>query len=67
MERQHKGYRLEQRQQMMARGAESLNELLTAAKPLYASFSDDQKKTADELMNRGRFGGGGPRHQRGWH
>jgi periplasmic protein CpxP/Spy len=59
--------RLEQRQQMMARGAESLNELLTAAKPLYASFSDDQKKTADELMNRGRFGGGGPRHQRGWH
>jgi hypothetical protein len=60
--------RLEQRQQMMTRAAEGLGELVTAAKPLYASFSDDQKKVADDLMSRGPFGGGGPRHgHRGHH
>jgi hypothetical protein len=60
--------RLEQRQQMMSRAAAGLDELLTAAKPLYASFNADQKKVADEMLNRGRFGGGAMRgHQRGWH
>jgi hypothetical protein len=60
--------RLEQRQQMMTRAAAGLEELLTAAKPLYATFSPDQKKVADEMLDRGRFGGGGPRgHQRGHH
>jgi hypothetical protein len=52
--------RLEQRQQMVSRAAAGLDELLTAAKPLYASFSDDQKKVADELLNRGPGGFGGP-------
>jgi len=60
--------RLERRQQMMTRAAAGLDELLTAAKPLYASFTPDQKKVADEMLNRGRFGGGAARgHQRGWH
>jgi periplasmic protein CpxP/Spy len=45
--------RLEQRQQMMTRAATGMNDLLTAAKPLYASFSDDQKKVADELLTHG--------------
>ena len=37
-----------------ARGeATRANEILVAAKPLYATLSDDQKKTADELLTRG--------------
>ncbi len=59
--------RLEQRQQMLTRVTAGMNDLLTAAKPLYATFSDDQKKVADEMLNRGRFGAGGHGHQRGWH
>ena len=48
--------RLQQRQQMLAEEASRMNELLTAARPLYASFSDDQKKTADEMLDRGGHG-----------
>ena len=44
--------------------------VLTALKLLYASFSDEQKKTADELLRGGhlgggRFGGHGPRYHDG--
>lgn len=55
--------RLERRQQYMASAAARMTEVLEAAKPLYAVLSDDQKKEADTLLNRGgrrhghRFGG----------
>ncbi|HEX9465168.1 MAG TPA: Spy/CpxP family protein refolding chaperone [Alphaproteobacteria bacterium] len=53
--------RLQRRQQNLARAASRLDEVVAAARPLYASFSDDQKKVADELLDRGRrhFGRGG--------
>lgn len=53
--------RLEQRQQFLADAAARSNALLTAAKPLYASLSPEQKQTADELFaRRGHHG-----HHRG--
>jgi len=58
--------RLTQRQAMMAEAATRMNEVLEAAKPLYAVLSDEQKKEADALLNRGgpaRSGHHGPR----WH
>jgi uncharacterized protein YukE len=55
--------RLQQRQRSMALASASLNELLEAARPLYATFSDAQKNTADEMLNRR---GGFHRHGR-WH
>ena len=55
--------RLQQRQRSMALASASLNDLLEAARPLYATFSDEQKKIADEMLNRR---GGFPRHGR-WH
>ena len=45
--------RMERRTQMMKQGAEASQKLLDAAKPHYAQLSDEQKQTADELMNRG--------------
>jgi protein CpxP len=45
--------RLEQRQKYMQTAAARMDEMLTAAKPLYASFTDDQKKVADEFLSRG--------------
>ena len=51
--------RLERRQQMMAAGALRLNELIVAGKPLYATFTPDQKQIADGLLS--------PRHGRGGH
>jgi len=55
--------RLELRQKMMANAAARLSDLITAAQPLYATFSDDQKHLADDLLER-RFSGfrGGFRH-----
>ena len=53
--------RLELRQKMMTTHAASLSELIAAAKPLYASLSDEQKKTADELLQP-RWGGHGGMH-----
>jgi len=52
--------RMERREKMMTDAAASLSEVLTAAKPLYASLSDEQKQTADELL--GRHGGFGGHH-----
>ncbi|MBI3710999.1 MAG: Spy/CpxP family protein refolding chaperone [Proteobacteria bacterium] len=50
--------RLELRQQLLATASARMTDLLDAAKPLYATFSDDQKKIADQLLDRGghRFG-----------
>ena len=45
--------RLTSMQKMAALRAQSLDRLLTAVKPLYAALSDDQKKSADELLSRG--------------
>jgi LTXXQ motif family protein len=50
--------RMERREKMMTDAAASLSEVLAAAKPLYASLSDEQKQTADELLG-GRSGRGG--------
>jgi type IV pilus biogenesis protein CpaD/CtpE len=49
---------LERRQQKLARAAANVSEMLSAAKPLYASLSDDQKKRADVLLGRGEGRGG---------
>ncbi len=42
--------RLEQRQQFLADAAKRTGAVVAAAKPLYASFSPEQKQTADELL-----------------
>lgn len=57
--------RLERRQQIMQAASLRMNEVLEAAKPLYATLSDDQKKEADALLSRG-----GPQrghHRPRWH
>ena len=60
--------RMEHREKAMTDAAAELSERLAAAKPLYASLSDDQKQIADELLTphfghhgfgRGDFGQGG--------
>jgi protein CpxP len=50
--------RLEQRQKFLTTAAARTDDVLKAARPLYASFNDDQKKTADDLLSRsgGRHG-----------
>lgn len=59
--------KMEMRQKMMKAHLENQEKVLDAFKPLYASLSDDQKKTADELFGRGGFGGhrGGDHGPRG--
>jgi len=65
--------RLEDRQQMLSEEGAGLDRILTALRPLYASFSPEQKRAADRMMfNPGddrfgdRFGGrGGPGGGRG--
>lgn len=47
---------MEFHQKILAERASELSDLLAAAKPLYASLSPEQKKTADSLMEM-RFGG----------
>lgn len=42
--------KLEMREKMMATHLDALRKLKTAVDPLYAAFSDEQKKTADEIM-----------------
>lgn len=62
--------KMEMRQKMMKAQQEKQEKVLDAFKPLYASLSDDQKKTADELFGGKGFGGkgfgggqrGGPGH-----
>jgi DNA-binding helix-hairpin-helix protein with protein kinase domain len=51
--------RLEFRQKMLNTAAENTGELLTALKPLYASFSDSQKQTAAEMLSHRGHGGWG--------
>lgn len=48
--------RLDERQRHAQAMANTMAEFLTVARPLYASFSDDQKKVADEMLGKG-FGG----------
>jgi hypothetical protein len=65
--------RLERRQQRMEQRSARLNEVLAAAKPLYAAFSPEQKQIADQMLSREGHHrgphGGGHRHQhrRGMH
>ena len=59
--------RLERTQQRMAARAAHLNEVVTAAKPLYAALSPEQKQIADQMLARGGRGGGGFEHHRGMH
>ncbi|MDB5927696.1 MAG: hypothetical protein JWN13_6632 [Betaproteobacteria bacterium] len=56
--------RLERTQQRMAERSARLNEVLTAAKPLYAALSPEQKQIADGMLaHQGRGGHG--QHDRG--
>jgi hypothetical protein len=53
--------RLEQRERRLADSTQHMDHILSALRPLYASFSEDQKRTADRLMfqadgGRGRGG-----------
>ena len=57
--------RLESTQQRMAARSARLNEVITAAKPLYASFSPEQKQVADGMLARHGKGGHHQRHHRG--
>jgi hypothetical protein len=51
--------RLERRQRMMTAGAQRLNDLIAASKPLYAALNPDQKQIADGILS--------PRHGKGRH
>jgi hypothetical protein len=53
--------RLERTQQRMTARSARLSEVISAAKPLYAALSPEQKQTADELLARQ---GGGRHHLR---
>ena len=53
---------LTRREQVAEARAESAKQFVAAFRPLYASLSDEQKRTADELLGRH----GGPRHHGGW-
>lgn len=60
--------RLERQQQRLAQRSARLNEVVTAAKPLYAAFSPEQREIADQMLSReghrrGPHGGGGHHHR----
>lgn len=58
--------RLERMQARMNERSTRLGEVVHAAKPLYASFTPEQRQVADELMSRqGRGGHRGRHHSRG--
>ena len=59
--------RLERAQQRMAERSARLNEVIAAAKPLYASFSPEQKQIADGMLARHGQGRGHHEHHRGMH
>ena len=61
--------RLERQQQRLAQRSARLNEVITAAKPLYASFSPEQKQIADQMLAQGehRRGPRGGGHHSGMH
>jgi hypothetical protein len=48
--------RLDLREKMLSAHLDALKSFRTAVEPLYASFTDEQKKTADELMLRPMMG-----------
>lgn len=51
--------RLERRQAMLATASQSLQEVLAAAKPLYAALTPEQQQIADQLLaRRARHGSG---------
>jgi hypothetical protein len=50
---------LERRREMMANASADLDEILKAAKPLYAALDPEQKKTADEMVRPHHRGRGG--------
>jgi hypothetical protein len=58
--------RLERTQQRMAQRSTRLNEVIVAAKPLYATFSPEQKQIADGMLSRQEHGGQ-RRHHGGMH
>jgi len=45
--------RLERRQQRLQEASARMNDVLAAAKPLYASFSPEQKQVADQMLAKG--------------
>lgn len=57
--------RLEQRNTMMNQGAQRSAALTTALRPLWDSFSEDQKRIAPRLMREAVNGGWGERRGRG--
>ena len=60
--------RLEDRQRMLADRTADLDRVVRALRPLYASFSEDQRRTADRMMFRpgeGRGGAGGRQFEDG--
>jgi hypothetical protein len=60
--------RLERSQQRLAERTARLNEVVTAAKPLYAALSPEQKQVADGMLaQRGHHHGHGKDHHRGAH
>lgn len=56
--------RLERRQERLALASSRLNEIVAAAKPLYAALTPQQQKVADELLAQ-RHGGMRHGHHRG--
>ena len=59
--------RLEMRQQRLAERQARLNEVITAAKPLYAALSAEQKQIADGMLAQQGKGGHRHKHHRGMH
>ena len=62
--------RLERSQQRMTQRSARLNEVIAAAKPLYAALSPEQQQIADSMIAKGQRGGhhrGHRGHHRGMH
>jgi protein CpxP len=59
--------RLERSQQRLAERSARLNEVVAAAKPLYAALSPEQKQTADGMLARHGQHDHGKNHHRGMH
>ena len=62
--------RLERQQQRLADRSSRLNDVVAAAKPLYAAFTPEQKQIADQMLSRqGQHRGphGGGHHHRSMH
>lgn len=59
--------RMERMQTRMQERSQRLGQVINAAKPLYASFTPEQKQIADELIAKGGRGHGGRHHRHGGH